>query len=898
MKKFLPIVAAMTALFVSSCQKEADKQVEPISKDKVTVLKASVTEAETKVSADAAGKFAWQSGDAITAFDNTNNNLQFTTTNGGTDTEFTFSGEATLGTYALYPYDANHMVDDNYVIVSLPNEYTYKADETNIPMLGKIENNQASFKAIGGVLKLIIYNVPEGATILTFTATNKQISGLFVIDNASIPEPVIATADTNTADDKSVAINFTRQANMVFYIPLPTGTIDGFTLAFNDANSTTKTVTASFNVGRNKIINAPALVIGSVTVPDATLSNDNISDASLGTSYPDAPVEYTNSYGTWGLAAITPNKTTTYLQIRNNSTSYVQLPTFSNNISSITLHGVVNGSENKYTGSIYFRSEANNSGANIATGTASSAKEDVTLTIPSGYKTGFIMSSAACLMTAITVSFSAGASYTIPVIETPNGTSQTISAGALEGSISGIVLSNPLDNQGISVSSDVDWLDAAFTEGDYLGAGAKLTATAKSYNHESSARTATITLKATGAAAKTVTFKQNPSIVGKPTITAEPGNKTFTVSWTGDPKVQSYVAYFSDTELTNPSEGTSLSIANEGTAYTATPSAATLNNGTTYYIYVKAASLTETYAGKYIIADEWAEASATPIGINGSVENPVSMADVVAAIDNLGDNETTTDFYYVGGTVSVASTGIWSGKLTFSFTDGTNTIKAYNCYNLNGTSFSTKDDVAVGDNVVVYGNLEKYVKNNEVTYEVVNGQLAKLESGSGNKINQVLFHETFGDNSGSARDWNNSYSVKSGVSSVYSGITGYTVTNAKQGKNTTGSKQSGLNQSTAGTDAVLIIGPLAVDAAENMVLTYQWKAGSTKATYSTKLYYATSANGSYTEVSGTGSGATSFVTRTYDLPQAAQVSTLYLKIVWNTSNTQAIIDEVNLQGYF
>lgn len=168
--------------------------------------------------------------------------------------------------------------------------------------------------------------------------------------------------------------------------------------------------------------------------------------------------------------------------------------------------------------------------------------------------------------------------------------------------------------------------------------------------------------------------------------------------------------------------------------------------------------------------------------------------------------------------------------------------------------------------------------------------------GGGGKTNQVLFHETFGNNTGSARAWNDSYSVKSGVSAVYSGITGYTVSNAKQGKNTTGSTQSGLNQTTANTDAYIIIGPLDVSSAENMVLTYQWKAASTKATYSTSLFYATSSSGSYNEVAGTGAGATTFVERTYNLPAAAQVSTLYLKIVWNTSNTQAIIDEVNLQG--
>lgn len=160
----------------------------------------------------------------------------------------------------------------------------------------------------------------------------------------------------------------------------------------------------------------------------------------------------------------------------------------------------------------------------------------------------------------------------------------------------------------------------------------------------------------------------------------------------------------------------------------------------------------------------------------------------------------------------------------------------------------------------------------------------------------TLFHETFGNNTGSARDWSDSYSVKSGVSTVYSGITGYTVSNAKQTKNTNGSTASGLNQVTAGTDAYIIIGPLNVASYSSLTLTYQWKAASIKGTYTTTAYYATSSGGSYTEVSGTGTGATTFVERSYSLPAAAQVSTLYLKIVWNTSNTQAIIDEVNLAG--
>ena len=161
---------------------------------------------------------------------------------------------------------------------------------------------------------------------------------------------------------------------------------------------------------------------------------------------------------------------------------------------------------------------------------------------------------------------------------------------------------------------------------------------------------------------------------------------------------------------------------------------------------------------------------------------------------------------------------------------------------------------------------------------------------------QVLFHESFGDNSGSAREWDDSYSVKSGVSAVYSGITGYIVSNVKQGKNTTGSSESGLNQSTKGTDAFIIIGPLNVANYSSLQLSYQWKAGSTKETYYTKAYYATSSTGIYSELEGSAAGETSFVPCNYSLPQAAQVSTLYLKIVFNTSNTQAIIDEVELTG--
>ena len=163
---------------------------------------------------------------------------------------------------------------------------------------------------------------------------------------------------------------------------------------------------------------------------------------------------------------------------------------------------------------------------------------------------------------------------------------------------------------------------------------------------------------------------------------------------------------------------------------------------------------------------------------------------------------------------------------------------------------------------------------------------------------QVLFHETFGDNSNKARSWSDSYSVKSGVEDVYSGIIEYTVENVKQGKNTTGQTKSGLNQSSQGTDASIIIGPLNTANCSSMVLSYYWKAGSISGTYSSSAYYATSSGGTYTKLGDASTGTNTFEKQSFDMPTDAQVNTLYLKIVWNTSNTQGIIDEVDLSGVY
>jgi len=176
----------------------------------------------------------------------------------------------------------------------------------------------------------------------------------------------------------------------------------------------------------------------------------------------------------------------------------------------------------------------------------------------------------------------------------------------------------------------------------------------------------------------------------------------------------------------------------------------------------------------------------------------------------------------------------------------------------------------------------------------------------------VLFHETFGNNTGSARAWDNSYSVKFGVSAVYSGAS-ETVTNAKQSKNTMGSTQSGL-VSNQGATGSFIIGPLDASGYTSLGVSNYWgiSASPWHSSSILKCYYSTNGS-SYTEVSRTDSNGdpstgvnsnANYKQATYSLPAAAQVSTLYLKFEFyhyklnkNSEKIgQAYLDEVELTG--
>ena len=132
----------------------------------------------------------------------------------------------------------------------------------------------------------------------------------------------------------------------------------------------------------------------------------------------------------------------------------------------------------------------------------------------------------------------------------------------------------------------------------------------------------------------------------------------------------------------------------------------------------------------------------TPSGDKGTtMENPYNIAEALAAINALEDNGYSEKEVYVKGLVVKVTTNQTNfekyGNLNYLISeDGTenNTITVYSGDGLNGAKFSGIDALSTGDEVIVYGKLQKYVKNDKVTPEIAKGNyLVSLKSAGGNE---------------------------------------------------------------------------------------------------------------------------------------------------------------------
>ena len=300
MKKSLFYLAAC-ALVIAACSMKEEEAIVPDVKDEIVpelnegrlvTLNASVSESNTKVSV-VDHKYNWQVGDIVAVFqdDGSKEPITFEAASSAASSTLTAITDKTVGKYAIYPYDPNDASDfewaeslgNDIMTIVLPETYDFQADALNIPMLGTISGDDVTFKAIGGVIRMTVNNIPATAQFFSFEATNKQIAGEFIFE-ASATTPQLDLVDGATG--KEIIIEFTPgTASRVFSIPCPVGTIDGFTLSlYDDSFDELYSVTSAANVavGRNEVITAPALNVPDPEVTSTVTTYNKVSSISDG----------------------------------------------------------------------------------------------------------------------------------------------------------------------------------------------------------------------------------------------------------------------------------------------------------------------------------------------------------------------------------------------------------------------------------------------------------------------------------------------------------------------------------------------------------------------------------------------------------------------------------------
>ena len=125
-----------------------------------------------------------------------------------------------------------------------------------------------------------------------------------------------------------------------------------------------------------------------------------------------------------------------------------------------------------------------------------------------------------------------------------------------------------------------------------------------------------------------------------------------------------------------------------------------------------------------------------------ALENTVATAyTATEALEVIANGEGLDAKVYVKGKISkINEVSPKYGNATFYITDGASELYIYRTYGLNGAKFTSEDDLAVGDNVVLYGQLVNYKGN---TPEMTTGGQIVSISGAG-KFSEPLFTWTPG----------------------------------------------------------------------------------------------------------------------------------------------------------
>ena len=222
------LATAIVALSWMGCsQEEATNEI----MSGANVIQATI-ESSSRSAVTDAGAFSWTTGDKISLLDDSNND---TYTYSGTGNGFNPPASGTVSTpvVAYYPANENHNTTEFYLPDTYGNVNTEYVASTNAAMIATpptTGNTTYAFMHLGGVMRFNVKNVPVNADGFQFTVSGKKITGAFEVKSGT--EKTIETA-ADPSSNNTVTIRFeklTEAKDMTFYVPMPTGTYNDYTV--------------------------------------------------------------------------------------------------------------------------------------------------------------------------------------------------------------------------------------------------------------------------------------------------------------------------------------------------------------------------------------------------------------------------------------------------------------------------------------------------------------------------------------------------------------------------------------------------------------------------------------------------------------------------------------------
>ena len=253
-------LAVLTAMVSACSEDELADNTQPSGKVPMEFYANTDVSTRTELTTDNA--VHWEANDAISLFDPTGTNNQFSTTQSGPSVTFTGKATPAKGTYyALYPYDVNAQIEGTTITTTLPAEQMARegsfAQGLNPSVATADATNNLYFKNVCALVKFTLDgSITTTITKATLCGNNGEaLAGTVTID-ASQKNPI-----TNV-DPEWAGIEIALKGNLIagktyYFVTAPATLSNGLTLTLynSDGHIWKKEGTQSATLTASRILN-------------------------------------------------------------------------------------------------------------------------------------------------------------------------------------------------------------------------------------------------------------------------------------------------------------------------------------------------------------------------------------------------------------------------------------------------------------------------------------------------------------------------------------------------------------------------------------------------------------------------------------------------------------------